>query len=322
MTQLSPITQIAAPEQNPALYYLSGLSEGASRESMRSTLHVIARDMSEGSASALDFPWHELTAPHVQAYRERLAARGMAPATINKSLAAIRGVVKSCWRDARSIDRDTYDRIEEVKPARGSRLKTGRHIPGDQIEAMFKVCAADPNRVLGSRDSAILATLYSCAAPRREELTALRLEDYNRVTQRYVIQHGKNNKQREGWLSPTAVPAMEEWLALRGDAPGPLFAQVQWRGEITLGDPIHVSTINLIVKRITQEAAMKEATTPHDFRRTVIGDLLDAGHELTTVQRLVGHSDPAQTARYCRNRERQMQAASLSLFVPFVGGGN
>ena len=67
---------------------------------------------------------------------------------------------------------------------------------------------------------------------------------------------------------------------------------------------------NMLVKRAEQ--ASVSHFSPHDLRRTLAGDLLDAGADIVTVQKILAHANVQTTARYDRRPEQtKRKAASL-----------
>jgi site-specific recombinase XerD len=212
---------------------------------------------------------------------------------------------------------------------RGTRLPPGRSIPRGELRSLFEVCAAEANdpklRARGLRDAAMLALLY-VGGLRRTELASLKLSDYD-PGERTVRIRGKGNKERQVYAEGGADLLLAHWLQLRGEGEPeePLFLPVRKDGLVQHFDPhgekkasLSDQAVYKMVKRRHKEARIKEVS-PHDFRKTFVGDLLDAIGDLSTVQKLAGHSDPATTARYDRRGERAMREAASHLHVPHFG---
>ncbi len=313
-------------DENPVLAYLARLAPG-SRRTMRGALENVARLASGGEVGALQFPWWRLGPQHTDAIRSALA-ESYAPATANKTLSALKGVLRSCWRMG-LMTADERDRASDVAPVRGTRLPPGRSIPRGELSSLFEVCAqdaADPKlRARGVRDAAMLALLY-VGGLRRTELASAKLGDYDAEAGTLRVR-GKGNKERAVYAEGGADLLLDRWLELRGEGePGdPLFLPVRKDGEVQRVDPYGEKKASLsdqavykMVKRRHREANVKEVS-PHDFRKTFVGDLLDAVGDLSTVQKLAGHSDPATTARYDRRGERAMREAASHLHLPHFG---
>ena len=190
-------------DENPVLAYLARLSPG-SRRTMRASLETIARHASAGEVGALGFPWWLLRYQHAEAIRGRLA-EAYAPATANKMLSAMKGVLKSCWRLG-LMTADERDRASDVEPVRGTRLPPGRSIPRGELRSLFEACADEANdprmRARGVRDAAMLALLY-VGGLRRTELAGLRPRTTIPKGRRYV---SGARATRRGKSTPKGAP--------------------------------------------------------------------------------------------------------------------
>jgi site-specific recombinase XerD len=163
------------------------------------------------------------------------------------------------------------------------------------------------------RDAALIGLAYA-AGLRRAELVSLDLASFDATTTTLIV-HGKRNKTRAIPIDGGALEALEDWLELRGTAAGPLFVRILKGGKLTHARLTPQAVYH--IQHIRATAAGVAAFSPHDLRRTFAGDLLDAGVDLATVQKLMGHSDANTTARYDRRGERAKRHAVRMLHVPY-----
>lgn len=296
-------------DQHPAAVYLAGLGVG-SRRTMRQALDTIAGFLSSGADDALTLPWAELRSQHTDAIRAALADR-YRPATANKMLSALRGVLKAAWRLGQ-MDAETYRRAIDLPPIKGTTLPAGRSVTSGEIAALLQVCAGEQT-AKGARDAALIGILYS--GLRRAEVVGLDLAAWDAAggTLRVL---GKGKKERSVPVVNGARLALADWLLIRGDEPGPLFLPVRKGGMIMRRRLTTQAIYHILVTRAEQAGI--EALSPHDFRRTVAGDLLDSGSDLAMVQKILGHASPKTTARYDRRPEAAMQNAMDRLHLPYT----
>ncbi len=308
-------SQAAPLDQRPATVYLARLAVGA-RRSQLGALRTMAQFLAGADADPFTLPWQQLGYQHTQALRTQLAAR-YAPATANRMLAALRGVLTECWRLG-LMDAEARARASDVAAVRGTTIPRGRALKGGELRALFAVCS--DGSASGARDAALLATLYA-GGLRRSEAVALDLADYDPTysadASALTIRHGKGHKERVVYVQNGARTAMGDWLAIRGDAPGPLFQRLRKGGVLVHTRLTDQAVLDILQRRCTQAGV--KACSPHDLRRTMISDLLDAGADISTVQKLAGHSNVTTTQRYDRRGEAVKAKAAGLLHVPYGG---
>lgn len=293
---------------HPAAVYLGRLAQ-SSRRTMRTALATIAEMLSDGRFDETTLDWASLRYQHTQAIRAKLADRYSA-ATANRHLAALRGVLKEAWRLG-LLHAEDYHRAVDLQVIKGERLLRGRALAHDEISALFKACSGDSARDL--RDTALLSILYGCGL-RRAEAVALDLMDYDACTGALTVRHGKGNKARVVWVPHWARDALRAWRTARGERAGPLLYPVEKSGRI-VGRRLSGQAVLKALSRRAEQANVAKFS-PHDFRRTMISTLLDAGADVATVQKLAGHANVSTTVGYDRRGEAAKQRVADMVRVP------
>lgn len=308
---------------HPALVYLASLTSGESRRTMRNALNsitdIVAADLKRELPEEQQqeryqlILWSALRYPHVQAIRAELM-RYYAPATTNKILSALRGVLEAAY-NLGQISAEDYQRAVQVKNVRGETIPAGRDLKMGELRALVEVCQEDADKSpAGVRDAAIIGVLYICGL-RRAELVALDVDDFNAQDGTLTIRGGKGHKQRLTYVTGGALTALKAWLTERGAQSGALFTPIQKGGKIVIRR-MTAQAVYLMLKKRAEQADVADFS-PHDMRRTFVGDLLDRGADIVTVSKLAGHSDVKTTARYDRRPEDAKRKAAELLHFPF-----
>jgi len=312
VTDLAKMTYPVPPDRNPLAVYLAGLKP-TGRRSMLSKLNRVAGLL--GHTNALSVPWAELRFQHVAAVRSKLQEENLAAATVNATLAGLKGVARAAFNLGLMSGED-LERIRSVRPVRGEKLLAGRALTRDEVSALLRACVRRDGAG-GARDAALIA-LMSAGGLRRAEVVALDRADYDAEKGELVVR-GKGDKERMLYVTGGAARALTDWLERRGDEEGALFQPVSKGGRVLRRRMTDQAVYNALVKRARQ--AKVRRFSPHDLRRTFVSNLLDAGADVVTVQQLAGHANVQTTARYDRRGEEAKRRAVELVDTPYSRTG-
>ena len=178
--------------------------------------------------------------------------------------------------------------------------KRGRPLPKvlsvDEIEALLSA-AREQHDHRGLRMICLIEMLYA-AGLRVSELLELPHPPL-RGDKRFLMVRGKGGKERLVPLSPEALAALDDYLAVRprflkGGAPSDwLFASRGAAGHLTR------QHFALELKKLARSAGIEPARiSPHVLRHAFASHLLAGGADLRSLQKLLGHADISTTQIY------------------------
>ena len=193
--------------------------------------------------------------------------------------------------------------------------KTKRKLPDtlsiEEIEFLFS--SIDVSTPEGTRNKAILETMYSCGL-RVTELTELRLSNlFTDVGFVRVI--GKGNKER---LIPIGSSALNYIEIYRETIRTHLTPKKNCEDILFLnrrGGKLSRVMIFYIIKALTEKAGIHKNIHPHTLRHSFATHLVEGGADLRAVQEMLGHESISTTEIYT-HLDREFLRDTLHRFHP------
>jgi site-specific recombinase XerD len=178
-------------------------------------------------------------------------------------------------------------------PKTPKRLPKGLTI--EELETVRESCTT-------LRQRALIEVFYSTGC-RLSEISNMNKSDINTQTMSARV-IGKGNKERVVYLSIKALHHLKKYLKSRQDNDIALF--------VTERKPHHrmgPRAIQREIDAIEKQSGINKKLHPHVMRHTFATLSMDAGIELSDLQHLMGHSDPATTLVYASVSEERKQQA-------------
>jgi len=176
--------------------------------------------------------------------------------------------------------------------------RLGRQLPDTlSIEDINHLIEAiDQSKPEGTRNKAILETLYSCGL-RVSELVNLKLSNLHTEIG-FVKVTGKGDKERLVPMGSVAIKYIKIYLKeirnhqrIQSGAEDVVFLNKR-------GNRLSRVMIFTIIKQLSQKINLKKSISPHTFRHSFATHLIEGGADLRAVQEMLGHESITTTEIY------------------------
>jgi len=230
----------------------------------------------------------------VQSYRAHLVDAGLAPATVNLRLAAIRKLATEAADNALT-DPTLAQGVARVKGVRTAGTRTGNWLTREEAQELLQ--APNLTRLKGLRDRAILAVLLGCGL-RRSEVAALTFDHIQQREGRWVIVDlvGKGARVRTVPMPSWTKAAIDEWATAAAIESGCVFRPVR-KDDALSGESLSAQAVADVVRAYGRELG-HDRLAAHDLRRTFAKLAHNGGGDLAQIGLSLGHASIRTTERY------------------------
>ncbi len=194
-------------------------------------------------------------------------------------------ILKSFFGWLNSEEMVVRDPTKKIKPPKKEQ-RLPKSLAIEELELLRESCKT-------YRERALMEVLYATGG-RLSEIQQMNRDDINYQTMSTLV-IGKGNKQREVFFSFKAMYHLKKYLMTRLDNEPALF--------ITERKPyrrLSQRSIQRVIKTIAERSGIQKNVHPHIFRHTFATLTLNNGADISSVQALLGHENPATTQIYAQ----------------------
>jgi site-specific recombinase XerD len=239
----------------------------------------------------------ELTLADLHAYQQIHSAEGYAPTAINRTLHYVLALLHELADQGQPVDVSLFRLRTLHRPdALPRHLSEGE---SQQFEIYLRR-RLDTTNPVTCLENACLATLAHTGL-RASELIDLQFQDLDLSTDRLFVRQGKGQRDRVVYLSKLAHQTLVFYL---GSVPRPLAAPLLTRPG---GQPLTYTWLRAHVAAFGRAAGVPSLTA-HRLRHTLATRLLNAGMDITRIQKLLGHEHISTTMIYARVQNATVEA--------------
>lgn len=240
-------------------------------------------------------PWREINMHDMDAFVEQQRASGLKSATVRRRVAALKTFFDFMAEESGDL---SWPNPVRFKRHAG---KVERRLPRDlRDEDLERVWQA----IRSKRDRAWFALMVR-GGLRVGEVVTLKVEDVLDPSKEAgavrIRVEGKGRKERVIWLSADSYAVLAEWLTERGETQA---AQVFLNER---GQPLSVSGVEWLLHGYGRQAGID--LTPHQLRHTYARQLTEAGMPITSLGKLMGHSQISTTQIYTAGADPELAQA-------------
>jgi integrase/recombinase XerD len=264
------------------------------------TLESYARDLNALAAYAAGAgrTVESLDRQELEAFVREQRGRGLAPRSVARSVAAVRGFFRFLVLDRRL----SSSPADDLHPPRAwPALPTFLSV--EEVDAL--IAQPDVSTTLGLRDRAMIELLYATGL-RVSELVGVRLADLH-LDEHYLTCIGKGSKERLVPIGEQATEWIRKYSAqprrelLKGRSSPRLFLNARGGSLSRIG-------FWKILKQHALKANLPRTLSPHVLRHSFATHLLERGADLRAIQLMLGHADLSTTQIYTHVLEARLRS--------------